>query len=443
MKCLFANPPGWDRLQGSVWSAWVRAGSRWPFTSAVQSRPDGFRWGGYLPFPHFLAYAASYAAKATGAVVSIRDSIASRESYGTFYKSLEGQRYDYIFIETGTPSWVHDAGVIAEIHRRFPETKIVVCGPITATRGDELLECHLVHACIKGEYERGAVRVINGESGLIEHDLLTVSEMNAAPPPMMPAGVASHYFDANPRGQIPPQMQVWSSRGCWAKCCFCSWPATMTGNDPDGTKVRSVRHYTPDYMAAFLMEWKGRYGFRCVYFDDDLFNTSDKHVLAMCEVMRTVNLPWSSMCRADTINRETWQAMKDSGCTGVKIGMESGSQRVLDDIVNKRLDLAEAVQTLHWLKKIGINAHTTWTVGLPGETKEEQQITLDMIQDLYAKGLHVTHQLSGTANIDGTPLHAIGLGKLLKKYPGAVADDNYLDEADGNKKIGTMKVGTK
>ena len=107
---------------------------------------------------------------------------------------------------------------------------------------------------------------LNGAGGLIDFDLLTLEEMNAAPFPYVDATYAHRYWDANPRGTMPPQAQVWSSRGCPYKCIFCVWPATMTGNDPDGTGKRSVRHYKPDYMEAFLTELVGE-----IPISDDLF----------------------------------------------------------------------------------------------------------------------------------------------------------------------------
>jgi len=87
-------------------------------------------------------------------------------------------------------------------------------------------------------------------------------------------------------------------------------------------------------------------------------------------VMRRVGVPWSAMCRADTIRPELWQEMKDSGCFGVKIGFESGNQYVIDNIVNKRLNLEGARETVAIVKRTGMSVHGTFTYGLPGETME-------------------------------------------------------------------------
>lgn len=86
-------------------------------------------------------------------------------------------------------------------------------------------------------------------------------------------------------------------------------------------------------MEAFLSELTRRYEFGSIYFDDGTFNIGNRHVERMSAVMRKIGLPWSAMCRADTISLDLWTAMKDSGCVGVKLGFESGNQYVVDKIV--------------------------------------------------------------------------------------------------------------
>ena len=226
-----------------------------------------------------------------------------------------------------------------------------------------------------------------------------------------------------------------TSRGCPYKCIFCVWPATMTGNDPDGTKKRTVRHYSADYMEAFLRELVERFDYRCIYFDDDTFNLGDRHVLAMCEVMTRIGLPWSAMCRADTIAQDTWGAMKASGCFGVKIGFESGNQHVVDEIVNKRLDLERARETVFECKRLGLTVHGTFTYGLPGETVEQMQDTKRFIASLPLD----TYQESGTAAIEGTPLDTLLKGGTLERYRGARLDSSFDENSDGSVKMSNLR----
>lgn len=434
MKVLFSNPPWWEKKEGAFWRAGVRAGSRWPFTYLVRSAPDQFQFGDYLPYPFFMGYATTYCRQKTQTDVKFRDSIAIRESYQTYFQHLQTEKYEYIFIEIATPSWEHDSQLIKDIHKLLPDCKIVVTGPITTTKSEEILNNYPVHACIRGEYEKGSVRVINGESGLIDYDLLTTEEMNQSPFPYFDEWHAYRYWDANPIGQKPPHAQIWSSRGCPFKCIFCVWPAAMTGNDPEGKNPRTVRQYSPEYMEAFIQELMARYQYQCIYFDDDTFNLGNRHVLQMCDVMSRTGVPWSAMCRADTIPLDTWKSMQESGCFGVKLGFESGNQYVVDKIVNKHLDLEYASQAVFEIKRLGMTVHGTFTYGLPGETSEQMLDTKRFIASLPFD----TYQESGTAEIEGTPLHTLRKKGQLDRYQGAKMDDNYQRQVDGHKKFQSL-----
>jgi radical SAM superfamily enzyme YgiQ (UPF0313 family) len=422
---VFSNPPWWENNVCGV-----RAGSRWPHTYTAQfNRPDNFQFGEYIPFPFFMGYATSYARKA-GHKAELRDSIATRESYQSYFAWLKKTDPEFLVIETATPSWAHDQKVIQEIKRILPDIKIILTGTISAVSPQEIIEKKGVFAVVKGEYEKGVLRAVE-KGGVIEAELLSQKEMNEAPFSEYPIECWDHYCDHQPRGQKFPHAQVWASRGCPFKCIFCVWPAAMTGNDPDGKGKRTVRYYTPEYMENFLGYLIKRFPFKSIYFDDDTFNLGNKHTLEMCEIMGKIGLPWSAMCRADTIPIETWKIMKDSGCFGVKLGFESGSQYVVDHIVNKHLNLDEGAGVVRHLKEIGMTVHGTFTVGLPGETAEQRQETIKFIKSLPFD----SYQLSGTAEIEGTPLATLRKEGHLEKYDGAKIDDSYILESDGHKKF--------
>ena len=443
MAILFSNPPWWEGkesrgfLKKKRWRRGVRAGSRWPFTYLGRCTPDNPRAHDYIPYPFFLGYAATYTAREIGDdKVYFRDSIALSESYENFYKYLDdiSNKIDYFLIESATPSWEHDYNLIKKIKQKYPKLKIVVAGPISTS--DTKWDSDIIYAVIKGEYEKNIIKVINGKNGILNHDLLTREEMNSAPFPYYDNTIFDKYFDGNPipMNTLFPQAHIWSSRGCPFKCIFCVWPAAMTGNDPHGDGKRSVRQYTPDYIKNLLTELTSKYKFKAIYFDDDTFNIGNKHTENMTEVMSNFEMPWFAMCRADTSKKETWKKMADSGCKGVKLGVESGSQVVVDKIVNKHLDLKYVSDIVAHIRSLDMSVHGTFTYGLPGETKEDMIKTKKFIRDTKFS----TVQESGTAEIEGTPLHALINEEKLTSYPGAIADENYDRQKDGGKKWQTL-----
>ena len=139
------------------------------------------------------------------------------------------------------------------------------------------------------------------------------------------------------------------------------------------------------------------------------------------------------MCRADTIKKETWKVMAEAGCLGVKLGFESGNQFVVDKIVNKHLDLEYAKNIVEYIRSLNMSVHGTFTYGLPGETKKHMIDTKNFINNTNFS----TIQESGTAEIEGTPLHTLN-SKKLETYPGANIDKNYDRHVDGNKKWGEI-----
>ena len=439
MSILFSNPPWWEGkesrgfLRKKRWRRGVRAGSRWPFTYLGRCTPDNPRAHDYIPYPFFLGYAATYVGEKIGKdKVFFRDSIALSESYEKFYEYMGSinSKIEYFLIESATPSWEHDYKLIKNIKNKYPNLKIIVAGPISTS--DEKWDSDIVYAVLKGEYEKNIMKVLEGKNGVLNHDLLTKDEMNSAPFPYYDNNIFDKYFDGNPipMNVLYPQAHIWSSRGCPFKCIFCVWPAAMTGNDPHGDGKRSVRQYTPDYIESFIKELTGKYKFKAIYFDDDTFNIGNRHTEKMSDVMSKFDIPWFAMCRADTSKKETWKKMADSGCKGVKIGVESGSQVVVDKIVNKHLDLKYVQEIVSHIRSLDMSVHGTFTYGLPGETKDDMIRTKQFIQETEFS----TVQESGTAEIEGTPLHALINEQKLMTYPGAIADDNYDRQKDGGKK---------
>ena len=430
MKILFSNPPWWTRKRSRknnemMLAKGVRAGSRWPFTFICKSSYDFRNYDDYTPFPHFLAAAATYVQKFTKHEVIFRDSVALCDSYEVFYKYIQDNDPDFIVIESQSTSWDHDANLIREINLRFKKLKVILTGPVVNNYKDENLKEMGIFSACKGEYDKNIIPAIENEGKIQNYDLLTLKEMNNSPFPWNDFLHFDKYTDNTPIKPEYPMFWMWTSRGCPYKCNFCVWPASMTNNDPDGTSARKVRQYSSEYIREYMKFTQKKFNYKSIFVDDDTFNIGNKHTIEMAKVFGETNLPWNALVRADTCKHDAWQVMKDNGCYAVRIGFESGNQFIVDNVVNKKLDLKKAAEVVKYLNGIGIISHGTFTLGHLGETKEQMDQTIQ-----YAKtiGLH-SYQAAGVGVLDGSPL-----GKLIKEKNMQLDENDILVERDADTK---------
>jgi radical SAM superfamily enzyme YgiQ (UPF0313 family) len=96
-----------------------------------------------------------------------------------------------------------------------------------------------------------------------------------------------------------------------------------------------------------------------------------------------------------------YKKMHDSGCYQITLACESGVQRVLDDVINKRLPLETIYPSIEQAKMAGMLVHTYWILGYPGETFEEMQQTIDFAMNSGADSF----TFSILSPLPGTPIY--------------------------------------
>jgi radical SAM superfamily enzyme YgiQ (UPF0313 family) len=163
-----------------------------------------------------------------------------------------------------------------------------------------------------------------------------------------------------------------TSRGCPWNCTFCG-AATSWGR---GFRANSV-DYTLNAVAAVLP----RLPVKMVQIKDDTFTTNKKRVLELCRGIRANKLEffWSCDTRVDLLNDELLREMRLAGCQRLSLGVESGSQRILDAI-DKKITVGEILESTLLAKKYGIKVRYFMMLGNRGETKETFQETLDFLE---------------------------------------------------------------
>jgi anaerobic magnesium-protoporphyrin IX monomethyl ester cyclase len=198
--------------------------------------------------------------------------------------------------------------------------------------------------------------------------------------PYRKAWVESHgYFSTN----------MVASRGCPFKCNWCAKP--ISGNR---FHLRSAAA-----VAEEMRMLKGSAGVQHIWFGDDVF-ALDRHWVeqfAKEVTKRDAAVPFKIQSRADLMNETTVQHLRAAGCAEVWMGVESGSQTVLD-AMDKGLALASVRTARHLLKKASIRTCYFLQFGYPGETLTELQETINFVRETRPDdvGISFSYPLPGT-----------------------------------------------
>ncbi len=181
-----------------------------------------------------------------------------------------------------------------------------------------------------------------------------------------------------------------ASRGCPFSCDFC-WR-------PDYGRI--YRYRSPANIAEEMEEIREKWGYRRIWFADELFIASKKHVLRLCEeiVRRGIDVGWECLSRVDLFDAEVARAMRRAGCYKVIFGLESGDDYVLNKLMNKRITVSQSVSAVKAAKRAGLQVGAFFILGYPGESDETMLKTIKLASSLPLDyfSMTVPYPLPGT-----------------------------------------------
>lgn len=192
-----------------------------------------------------------------------------------------------------------------------------------------------------------------------------------------------------------PTAPIVISRGCPCKCTFCA------GGSINGKRVR---RRSVDNVIQELRCLAGR-GIREFHIEDENFTESRDFVFEFCDRLNSegLGMSWSlpSGIRIDKIDRETLLAMARAGCYSLAIGIEFGSDRILEQ-TRKGYSVATVKEKLRLFKGVGIKVTGFFMFGLPGETLVEmkQTVRLSLALPLDRAQFNIFMPLPGSVEWD-------------------------------------------
>lgn len=193
-----------------------------------------------------------------------------------------------------------------------------------------------------------------------------------------------------------------SSRGCPFRCAHCSSnPSSREAGRLVRPKIQ--RRYSPAYVDRLLSLLRQR-GARRVHLLDELANVSETHFDAVLDrtAAHGLRLEVPNGLRADYVSPRQLTKLK-ALVTTLSVSAESGSQRVVDEVVDKQLDLGEIERVARDARDASVPLLVHFLIGTPGETKEEINETLAFAVDLHDR-LGVEPSVQFATPLPGTPL---------------------------------------
>jgi len=263
---------------------------------------------------------------------------------------------------------------ITEYLKRTYPCKVIIGGPeATVNPGRVLTEtgCDLV---VRGEAELeidGIIRNLesmNKDTNVIDCGYVeNLDEVN------LPSRVL---FDPTTvinltgiHGSVKPSTNVLSSRGCPYSCVFC-----CKGHD----MFTRHRFHSAARVRKELLTLRRDYGIEHIRFVDDLFTCNKNRVIELCEAIKDLGFTFIMITRTNLLDAELLRHLKEAGCTQIDLGIESGSQKVLD-AMNKGLTVEQNLACIKRIHAIGISVKAFLMYGFPGEDDEDREMTLDFL----------------------------------------------------------------
>jgi radical SAM superfamily enzyme YgiQ (UPF0313 family) len=221
-----------------------------------------------------------------------------------------------------------------------------------------------------------------------------------------------------------------TSRGCPYSCTYC---ATSIWD-------KKVRYRSVNNVIQEIKEVIKTYGTKQFAFKDDSFTVNRKRVIELCNriVEENIKINWDCNVRVNGLDEVLLNKMKEAGCNSIKVGIETGSERIMT-LINKKITLEECLRAAKLLKQAGIHWTGYFMIGLPTETKDDMQKTLEFMRKLEPDfaSISVYEPFPGTAMFD------LGVEKGLVQNERSLSDffeisPKYYYVRNINSRIDTM-----
>ena len=181
---------------------------------------------------------------------------------------------------------------------------------------------------------------------------------------------------------------VMASRGCPYRCTYCFNHQMVNLYKKDlgvaEGRLHYIRYHSIDEVIKELKYLLDTYqNINTFIFDDDIFTLNKSYLLKFCQRYSSeVNIPYVVNGHIKNFDQERAFALKDSGCIIVKFGLESGSERVRREILNRRMSNEEIIRSFEIARQANLHTSAFVMFGFPHETKEDIFLTIKLLSQI-------------------------------------------------------------
>jgi len=349
--------------------------------------------------PIGILYCAAYLEE-NGHSVKVVDSLTEKLNHEDVLRIISQDDYVLIGISVITDNRFSAFELAVQIKERFPDKKIVLGGPHVTLDPIDTMRFHkAVDYIVAGEGETTLLELVDtlkqndnvssvgglyyrdGGDGKIKFSGAAelVTNLDKFPYParhLIDLERYGMYSEIKKRGRLESVNMV-ISRGCPIGCNFCS--NTLIWG-------KSIRRRSNENIINEIVYIKKRYKISSFAFQDDTFNFHKGKLVELCEeiIRQNLNIYWSCAFRADNFDEKLIAIMKEAGCFRIHYGVESGSKRILDNVVKKKIDLNKVVHLSKLLNKYEIENLPSFIISFPSETYNDALETLSFMERLQA-----------------------------------------------------------
>ncbi len=200
-----------------------------------------------------------------------------------------------------------------------------------------------------------------------DYDICEVEEYGLNPAITAYAGV----------DQKKQNFHVMTSRGCPNRCCFCA-SHTVHG--------RKMRYYTVNRVREDFIRLRDRYGAKTLVFQDDHFMGNKQRAFEIIDIVKELGITavFQNGLALYALDRKMLEALKSAGVNQMLLSVESGSNRVLKEIMHKPLNLSIVKRVADDCRDLGIYTSVNILIGLPGETKKDIENARSFLKTINA-----------------------------------------------------------